>query len=110
EDVIGRRIADSIYELRPPVDGADLALTLDAGLQHILETAMSGTYQLNHAQGVTGLVMDARTGAILAMATYPSFDANAYSSTDPALFINAAVSRQYEAVSVMNAITIAAVL
>jgi len=110
EDVIGRRIADSIYELRPPVDGADLALTLDAGLQHILETAMSGTYQLNHAQGVTGLVMDARTGAILAMATYPSFDANAYSSTDPALFINPAVSRQYEPGSVMKAFTIAAAL
>ena len=71
---------------------------------------MSGTYQLNHAQGVTGLVMDARTGAILAMATYPSFDANAYSSTDPALFINPAVSRQYEPGSVMKAFTIAAAL
>jgi len=77
EDVIGRRIADSIYELRPPVDGADLTLTLDAGLQHILEAAMWGTYQKNHAQGVTGIVMDVRTGAILAMATYSSFDANA---------------------------------
>ena len=33
EDVIGRRIADSVYELRPPVDGADLRLTLDAPLR-----------------------------------------------------------------------------
>jgi len=110
EDVIGRRIADSVYELRPPVDGADLTLTVDAGLQHILEAAMWGTYEKNHAQGVTGLVMDIRTGAILAMATFPSFDANAYSSTDPALFTNPAVSHLYEPGSVMKAFTIAAAL
>jgi len=110
EDVIGRRIADSVYELRPPVDGADLTLTLDAGLQHILEAAMWATYEKNHAQGVTGLVMDARTGAIVAMATFPSFDANGYSSTDPALFTNPAVARQYEPGSVMKAFTVAAAL
>ena len=110
EDVIGRRIADSVYELRPPVDGADLRLTLDAGLQHILEAEMWSTYQKNHAQGVTGLVMDVHTGAIMAMASFPSFDANTYGSTDPALFTDPAVSRQYEPGSVMKAFTIAAAL
>ena len=110
EDVIGRRIADSVYELRPPVDGADLRLTLDAGLQHILETAMWNTYQKNLAQGVTGLVMDVHSGAIMAMASFPSFDANTYGSTDPALFTDPAVSRQYEPGSVMKAFTVAAAL
>lgn len=110
EDVVGRTIGDSVHDLRPPVDGADLTLTLDAGLQHILEAAMWGTYQKNQAQGVTGLVMDARTGAILAMASFPSFDANSYASTDPKLFTNPAVSRQYEPGSVMKAFTIAAAL
>ena len=52
EDVIGRQIADSVYELRPPVDGSDLRLTIDAGLQHLLEAAMWGTYRRNAAQGV----------------------------------------------------------
>jgi cell division protein FtsI/penicillin-binding protein 2 len=110
EDVIGRRIADSVYELRPPVDGADLKLTLDAGLQHILEAAMWSTYQKNLAHGVTGLVMDVHTGAIVAMASFPSFDANSYGSTDPALFTDPAVSRQYEPGSVMKAFTVAAAL
>jgi cell division protein FtsI/penicillin-binding protein 2 len=110
EDVIGRRIADSVYELRPPVDGADLRLTLDAGLQHILEAAMWGTYQTNQAQGVTGLVMDVHTGAIMAMASFPSFDGNTYGSTSPELFTDPAVSRQYEPGSVMKAFTIAAAL
>ena len=62
EDVIGRQIADSVYELRPPVDGSDLRLTIDAGLQHILEAAMWSTYRRNPAQGVTGLVMDVPGG------------------------------------------------
>jgi len=110
EDVIGRRIADSVYELRPPVDGSDLRLTLDAGLQHLLEAAMWSTYEVNHAQGVTGLVMDVHSGAIVAMASFPSFDANAYASSDQALFTDPAVSRQYEPGSVMKAFTIAAAL
>ncbi|MGZ6372289.1 MAG: peptidoglycan D,D-transpeptidase FtsI family protein, partial [Candidatus Limnocylindria bacterium] len=110
EDVIGRRIADSIYELRAPVDGADLRLTLDAGLQHILEASMWSTYQLNNAQGVTGLMMDVHTGAIMAMASFPSFDGNAYRSSDPSLFTDPAISRQYEPGSVMKAFTISAAL
>ncbi len=109
-DVIGRQIADSITQLRPPVDGADLQLTLDAGLQHLLEAAMWSTYQKNNAQGVTGLVMDVHTGAIVAMASFPSFDANTYAAADPSLFTNPAVSRQYEPGSVMKAFTIAAAL
>ncbi len=109
-DVIGRQIGDSITQLRPPVDGADLRLTLDAGLQHLLEAAMWSTFEKNHAEGVTGLVMDVHTGAIVAMASFPSFDGNAYSGADPSLFTNPAVSRQYEPGSVMKAFTIAAAL
>ena len=71
---------------------------------------MWGTYEKNHAEGVTGLVMDVHTGAIVAMASFPSFDSNAYAATDPSLFTNPAVSRQYEPGSVMKAFTIAAAL
>ena len=110
EDVIGRQIADSIRQLRPPVDGSDLSLTLDAGLQHLLETTMYETYRRNAAKGVTGLIMDVDTGAIRALATFPSFDANSYAVSDASLFTNAAVTRQYEPGSVMKAFTIAAAL
>jgi cell division protein FtsI/penicillin-binding protein 2 len=110
EDVIGRQIADSVYELRQPVDGSDLTLTIDAGLQHLLESAMWDTYRRNLAKGVTGVVMDVETGALLALATFPSYDANDYSQLDPELFQNPAVSRQYEPGSVMKAFTVAAAL
>jgi cell division protein FtsI/penicillin-binding protein 2 len=108
EDVIGRRIADSATLLREPLDGSDLRLTIDAGVQHLLEREMWATYQKNRAAGVTGLIMDAETGAIVAMASYPSYDANAFATTDGELFANPAIARQYEPGSVMKAFTIAA--
>src|SRR5919106_4534919 len=109
-DVAGRQIADSVVALEEPVDGVDLRLTLDAGVQNLLETAMWSTFQKNNAVSVTGLIMNAETGAILGMASYPTFDANAYSSTDPERFANPAIARQYEPGSVMKAFTIAAAL
>ncbi len=110
EDVIGRRIADSATLLLDPVDGADLRLTLDLGVQHILEQAVWDTYRLNRAAGATGVIMNAETGAILAMASYPSYDANDFATTDGELFSNPAVARQYEPGSVMKAFTVAAAL
>jgi cell division protein FtsI/penicillin-binding protein 2 len=110
QDVAGRQIADSVFQLQAPVDGSDLKLTIDAGLQHLLESAMWETYRRNLAKGATGVVMDVRTGAVLALATFPSYDANDYSKLDPELFTSPAVSRQYEPGSVMKAFTIAAAL
>jgi len=110
EDVIGRRIADSASVLLEPINGADVRLTIDAGVQNLLEQELWSTFRKNSAVGVTGLIMDAETGAILAMASYPSYDANAFATTDGDLFANPAVARQYEPGSVMKAFTIAAAL
>lgn len=110
EDVAGRLIAGSVHELEAPVNGADLTLTIDAGLQHLLEEQMLDTFTRNRAKGVTGIVMDVNTGAILALATAPTFDANSYPTTDPVLFSSPAVSRQYEPGSVLKAMTVAAAL
>jgi len=110
EDVVGRRIADSVTLLREPIDGRDLQLTIDAGVQHLLEQAIHGTYVTNSAAGATGVIMDAETGAILGMASYPSYDANQFATTEGELFSNPAVSRQYEPGSVMKAFTIAAAI
>jgi cell division protein FtsI/penicillin-binding protein 2 len=110
EDVIGRRIADSATLLTEPVDGADLRLTIDAGVQHLLEQTIWEAYRNNNAQGATGLIMNAETGAILGMASFPAYDANQFATTDGERFSNPAISRQYEPGSVMKAFTIAAAL
>jgi cell division protein FtsI (penicillin-binding protein 3) len=110
EDVIGRQIADSATLLREPVDGVDLRLTLDIAVQSLLEQEIWQTYRMNGAAGATGLIMNAETGAILAMASYPSYDANDFATTEGKLFSNPAVARQYEPGSVMKAFTVAAAL
>jgi len=110
EDVIGRRIADSVTLLREPIDGHDLQLTIDAGVQHLLEQKIWKTFDVNSAAGATGLIMNADTGAILGMASFPSFDGNRFATTDGELFANPAVARMYEPGSVMKAFTVAAAL
>ena len=110
EDVAGRQIADSVTSAQAPVNGADLTLTIDAGLQHLLEERLYQSYAKNLAHGATGIIMDVHSGAILAMATFPAYDANDYSAADPTLFDNPAVAHPYEPGSVMKAFTIAAAL
>jgi len=110
EDIAGRQIADSVQLAEQPVNGSDLTLTIDSGVQHILESQLYDTYTRNHAQGATGIVMDVHTGAIVAMASFPTFDANRYAVAKPSLYDNPAVARPYEPGSVMKAFTIAAAL
>jgi len=110
EDIAGRQIANSVQLSQQAVNGSDLRLTIDSGVQHILESQMYDTFTRNHARGATGIVMDVHTGAILAMATFPSYDANRYASANPSLYDNPAVARPYEPGSVMKAFTIAAAL
>jgi cell division protein FtsI/penicillin-binding protein 2 len=110
EDVVGRQIADSVTLLQEPIDGRDVRLTIDAGVQHLLEEKMAETFRTNRAAGATGVIMDADTGAILGMASVPSYDANQFATTDGELFANPAVARMYEPGSVMKAFTIAAAL
>ena len=110
EDVIGRRIAESATLLTEPVDGADLRLTIDAGVQYLLEEEIYETWKKNRAVGATGIIMNAESGAILGMASFPSYDGNQFATTDGGVFSNPAVSRQYEPGSVMKAFTIAAAL
>ena len=110
EDVAGRRIADSVTLLTEPIDGRDLRLTIDMGVQHLLEQAILETFDVNRAAGATGIIMNAETGAILGMASFPAYDANKFATTDGELFANPAVARMYEPGSVMKAFTIAAAL
>jgi len=57
-------------------DGLNVVLTLDAAIQHIVETALADAMQKHTPISVTGIVMRPRTGEILAMATLPNFDPN----------------------------------
>lgn len=95
----------------PPTDGADIVLTIDSGIQRIAESELFGAIKETHATSGSVIVMDPQTGAILAIANYPTAELNAYYDQGNAgRYVNAAVSAQYEPGSVFKIVTVAAAL
>ena len=92
----------------PSPGGRDLVLHLDAPLQHLVERYLAEALSFNEAAAGTIIVMDPRTGGILALANLPSFDPNHYSDVDRETWVNSAVGQIYEPGSVFKLITMAA--
>ena len=65
-------------QFAPAEDGQSLVLTIDAVIQSVAEDAVAEACEKFHAASATAIVMDPRTGAILAMANVPTFDPNRY--------------------------------
>jgi cell division protein FtsI/penicillin-binding protein 2 len=109
KDATGAWIFGAKRDLQPAVNGDNLILTIDKNIQFKAESVLKDTVDKNGADSGSVIVMDPTTGAILAMANYPTFDPNDYNKTkDPALFSNNAVIGNYEPGSVFKPITMAA--
>ena len=67
-----------------PHDGLNVVLTIDAAVQHILETSLADAMQKHTPASITGIVMRPGTGEILAMATLPNYDPNKPNTISPA--------------------------
>ena len=102
-----RRHAFSRVE-RPPTTGATLELTIDQYLQHVAERELRAGVEENDAAGGTAVVMDPRTGEILALANWPSFNPNAYREASPEAQRNRAVQDIYEPGSTFKIVTASA--
>ncbi|MBE0689088.1 MAG: penicillin-binding protein 2 [Anaerolineae bacterium] len=91
--------------------GRDVVLTIDRDVQFVAENELLRSIQETGATGGTIIIMNPRDGEILAMASYPTFDPNAYYNIqDERQLINPAISENYEPGSVMKVITVAAAL
>jgi cell division protein FtsI (penicillin-binding protein 3) len=89
----------------------DLVLTIDRMIQYIAEEELDAVIALYQASGGTVLVMDPRSGAILAMASRPVYDPEHYAEASSAeLWADPAVTRDYEPGSVFKIVTAAAAL
>ncbi len=100
----------SVKRFLPSVAGKDLILTLDRNVQWIAEEELQWALDQFGAQAGTIIVMDPKTGEVLAMANLPTFDPNDLSKADISAIQNPAVSAQYEPGSVFKMITAAAAL
>ncbi len=90
--------------------GADLYLTIDSEIQYLAESTLAAALETTGAESGTIIIMQPRTGEILALANLPTFDPNRFASEDEARFDNPAISYQYEPGSVLKVLTMAIAL
>jgi cell division protein FtsI (penicillin-binding protein 3) len=107
-DAIGQPV--SITETHPEVAGAPVSLTLDANIQQRTEDVLGAVGKVFSPKDATAIVMDPRSGAILAMANWPQVNANDPSASSPEDLQNRAVSFDYEPGSTFKAVTVAGAL
>lgn len=92
-------------------DGADIVLTLDYPIQFRACEELESAVNKYDAESGSILVMDPKTGALLSMCNYPSYNANEYGKVDDInLYLNRAVSYAYEPGSIFKPFTMAAAL
>jgi cell division protein FtsI (penicillin-binding protein 3) len=106
----GLPIASGMEIVEPAIAGRTLVTTLDREVQYLAQEALRRAVKENHAKGGTIVVMDARTGDISAMASYPWFDPNDFEHADREAVRNRAVTDMFEPGSVNKVVTAAAAL
>jgi cell division protein FtsI/penicillin-binding protein 2 len=110
-DGLGRRLAIGERDETAPLPGANVVLTIDRYIQRLAEGELDRTIKENKATGGTIIVVQPKTGEVLAMASRPTFDITKLDLSDDskiALYRNRAVTDLYEPGSVFKLITTAA--
>ena len=93
-----------------PVDGFSVVLTIDETIQFIAEKALDRMYKKYNAKGASIIVMDPRTGEILAFANRPTYNLEQASKSTPESRTNRAIVFTYEPGSVFKIVTASAAL
>jgi len=94
----------------PPLDGFNLVLTIDETIQFVAERALDKMYHKYNAKGASIIVMDPKTGEILAFANRPTYDLQAPGKSSAQDRTNRAIVFTYEPGSVFKIVTAAAAL
>ncbi|MGH8413828.1 MAG: peptidoglycan D,D-transpeptidase FtsI family protein [Gammaproteobacteria bacterium] len=108
-DRYGRSVQD-VESLRAPRPGKDLVASIDLRVQYLAYRALKQAVQEQGAKSGSIIVMDARSGEVLAMANQPSFNPNNRGDYQAATYRNRAVTDQFEPGSSMKPFTILAAL
>jgi cell division protein FtsI/penicillin-binding protein 2 len=108
KDPSGRVI--DVQQERPETPGRDVFLTMDHSIQANAEEVLRQTVHKWHAKSASAIVLDPRTGAVLAMAVQPGYDANRFPFAPRDLQRNRTVTDTYEPGSTFKLITVGAAL
>ena len=111
-DLVGKEIKGSVATYLPATNGYNLELTVDYGIQEIVESALEKTCQTYSPTGAQCIVLDVNTFEVLALANLPSYDLNEVPRNEAellnALTRNRMVCDVYEPGSTFKIITSAA--
>jgi len=109
-DALGRRVlVEGIGGLQIP-PGSDIHLTLDTSIQNMAEKELEAAVLKYRAKAGVAIVVEPRTGEVLALANYPSFDPNHYAKLSAEQRRNRAVTDSFEPGSTFKTILAAAAL
>lgn len=103
-------VIEELALIRPPRHGHDLRLTLDRRIQYLAYTELTQVIDKFSAKSGSVIVLDSRTGEILAMVNAPSFNPNARERYTADNFRNKAITDVFEPGSVMKPFSIASAL
>lgn len=102
-------IVDDLEAVKLPQDGRDLVVSIDRKVQYLAYRELAKAVEENNAKAGAAVVLNAKTGEILAMANYPAYNPN-NPSKDVTKSRNRAIVDQFEPGSTMKPMTISAAL
>lgn len=109
-DALGREIKAFEMKTIPEVNGNRVYLTVDQYLQYITERALDSAFTKYKAKGAAAILMEAKTGKILAIANRPTFDPNHAEKSSADTRRNRAITDMYEPGSIFKIVTASAAL
>ena len=110
KDGLGRAISPEKVAFHQSAEGCEIILTIDKNIQYVAERELKKAVQSAAAKGGLAIVMNPRTGEVLALAIQPSFDLNHFSSFPPHLWKNRTVTDTFEPGSTLKAFLLAVAL
>lgn len=103
-------IVEDVGATKPPQDGKDVRLALDSKIQYLAYSHLKAAVDTNNAKAGGAIVIDARTGEILALANWPTYNPNNRQHLSGAQLRNRAITDTFEPGSVMKPFTAALAL
>lgn len=96
KDALGRPILAEMNNNSGKIDGRNLILFTDRSIQYILEDTLRKDMETYGAQASMGIIMEPKTGGILALSAFPSFDPRSYQEYSNDLYLDPVISSAYE--------------
>ncbi|MFV5213586.1 peptidoglycan D,D-transpeptidase FtsI family protein [Azonexus caeni] len=100
-------IIEDVGATRPPRDGSDIALAIDAKIQYLAYSHLKATVAEHEAKGGGIIVLDTRTGEVLALANWPTYNPNNRAKLSGEQLRNRAVTDTFEPGSTLKPFTVA---